>query len=258
MSKNKITNKSKLNIIIYFTLRVLVIISLIAQGIHGNWNNVFLCVVTLILFTFPDLISRRLNLKLPNTLEVVVYIFIFSAAILGEIQNFYGVFPHWDTMLHTLNGFLCAAVGFSLADILNNRDNDIEMTPAFVSLVAFCFSMTIGVFWEFAEYSIDRYLGMDMQKDQIVSKINSVELNKLDENEPVGIDNINKTIIYSGNRETTIDGYLDIGLNDTIEDLFVNFIGALVFCLIGYAYIENKKGHSLAEMFIPKVIRKNN
>lgn len=259
MKKKNITDKSKTNIIIYLLLRTLVIISLIAQGFHGNWNNVFLCVLTLILFTLPDLLSKKLSLKLPNTLEAIVYIFIFSAEILGEIQNFYGVFPHWDTMLHTLNGFLCAAVGFSLVDLLNNNIDAIDITPAFVSLVAFCFSMTIGVFWEFVEFSIDKYLDKDMQKDQIVDKINSVKINEETSNEIVSIKNIQKAIVYTDDSSIVInDGYLDIGLYDTMKDLFVNFIGAIIFCLIGYVYIKNRDEHSFAEMFIPKVIKKIN
>src|SRR5699024_4464462 len=107
----------------------------------------------------------------------------------------------------------------------------IKMTPLFVALVAFCFSMTIGVLWEFFEFAADRYFNTDMQKDRIVEKIQSVELNKENKNDPIIIDDINKTIIYSdNNKKTTIEGgYLDIGIIDTMKDLVVNFIGALVF-----------------------------
>ena len=153
------------------------IISLIAQGLRGNWNNVFLCIITLILFTVPTFISEKFNITLPTTLEIIVYLFIFSSEILGEIQNFYGIFTHWDTMLHTLNGFLCASIGFSLIDILNNIDElHFSMTPSFVALVAFCFSMTIGVMWEFGEYATDHYLSKDMQKDRIINKISTVKI----------------------------------------------------------------------------------
>lgn len=264
--KNKIEKKSKkkeakkkrtINLTVYLTLRGLVIISLIAQAFHGNWNNVFLCVLTLIFFTLPTFLSKKLNITLPTTLEVVVYLFIFSSEILGEIQNFYGLFTHWDTMLHTLNGFICAAVGFSLIDILNNNENlHISMTPAFVALVAFCFSMTIGILWEFAEYTIDQYLEKDMQKDRIVTKISSVKINENGENEPVVIDDINETVIYSNNSNnaTIIEGgYLELGIQDTMKDLFVNFMGALIFSSIGYLYIKNREGYRLVEIFIPKL-----
>ena len=176
--KNKLKpDKKAMTLIVYFTLRLLVILSLVVQGFHGNWNNVFLCVFTLFLFTVPDFLQEKLNVKFPDTLEIIVYLFIFSSAILGEIQNFYAL-PYWDTILHTLNGFLCAAVGFSLVDILNNNEElHIHLTPIFVSIVAICFSMTIGVLWEFAEYTVDTYLNKDMQKDRIENKISSVKIN---------------------------------------------------------------------------------
>ncbi len=246
----------RINIIVYLVLRFLVILCMVEQSLKGNWHSVALCFLTLILFTLPTVASRTFKVKLPTTLEIIVYLFIFAAEILGEIQNFYGIFKHWDTMLHTLNGFLSAAVGFSLIDILNRTDKfHIKMTPAFVALVAFCFSMTIGVLWEFFEYSADRYFNTDMQKDRIVQKISSVELNKENKNDPVIIDNINKTVIYSDNNKvTTIEGgYLDIGIIDTMKDLIVNFIGALVFSILGFLYIKDRDEYKFIERFIPSL-----
>lgn len=255
--KTEFKDKSTFTITMYFILRFLVILCMVAQSLHGNWNNVFLCLLTLILFTVPTFISNKFHISLPGTLEIIVYLFIFSSEILGEIQNFYGIFSHWDTMLHTLNGFLCAAVGFSLIDILNNNDNfHIQMTPAFVALVAFCFSMTIGVLWEFFEFGADYYFNTDMQKDRIVEKISSVRLNPNGKNEPVVIEDISKSKIYSNNNQKVIvieDGYLELGLVDTMKDLFVNFIGALVFSIIGYLYIKNRDDYRFAEKFIPKL-----
>lgn len=270
MSKNITSSKKKtkqskqkksINITVYLILRFFVILCMVAQSIHRNWNNVFLCLLTLLLFTLPIIISKKLNITLPTTLEIIVYLFIFSSEILGEIQNFYGIFHHWDTMLHTLNGFLCAAIGFSLIDILNNTDDfHINMTPAFVALVAFSFSMTIGVLWEFFEYSVDNYFLTDMQKDRIVEKISSTKINPNGKNEAIVIDNITKIKIYSDNNQTVNiieGGYLDIGLIDTMKDLFVNFIGALVFSIIGYLYIINRDGYKFAEVFIPRLKKKN-
>lgn len=253
--------KKGLNITVYLVLRFFVILCMVAQSLHGNWNNVFLCILTLLLFTLPMIISKKFNITLPTTLEVIVYLFIFSSEILGEIQNFYGIFHHWDTMLHTLNGFLCAAIGFSLIDILNNTDDFyIKMTPAFVALVAFSFSMTIGVLWEFFEYSADKYFATDMQKDRMVEQISSTKINPNGENEAIVIDNISKVKIYSNDNQTVNiieGGYLDIGLIDTMKDLFVNFIGALVFSIIGYLYILNRDGYKFAEVFIPRLKKKN-
>lgn len=252
-------NKNKKStLIIYLLLRFLVILSMILQVFHRNWSNVFLCILTLILFTIPYFVDKKLHISLPNTLEIIILLFIFSAEILGEIQNFYGIFKHWDTILHTINGFLCAAIGFSLIDILNkNKKLPVNLSPVFVALVAFCFSMTIGVLWEFFEYSADTLFRTDMQKDTIVSSISTVTINPENKNSVIKLDNIDKTIIYNydtnGNLiETTINGgYLDIGLNDTMEDLLVNFIGAIMFSFIGLLYIKNRDEYKFAERFIP-------
>ena len=158
-------------------------------------------------------------------------------------------------MLHTLNGFLCAAIGFSLVDILNRDKNvDISLTPVFVALVSFCFSMTIGVLWEFGEFTMDRYFNLDMQKDRYITEISSVKINEKNNNETIKIHDIDKTIIYSNNEKeefTIKDGYLDIGIIDTMKDLYVNFIGAVVFSIIGFLYIQNRDGYGFAKRFIP-------
>ena len=131
---------------------------------------------------------------MPDGLEIAIYLFIFSAEILGEINNFYGIIPYWDTMLHTINGFLATAVGFSLVNLLNNNSTHINLSPFYLCLVAFCFSMTIGVLWEFFEYGMDKTFNMDMQKDRVVSQISSVNLNEEKKNEAVTIKNIEKTL----------------------------------------------------------------
>lgn len=236
---------------------------MVGQILRQNWDNVFLCVLTLFLFTIPYLIDRKLKITLPNTLEIIILLFIFSAEILGEIQNFYGIFKSWDTILHTLNGFLCAAIGFSLIDILNRTEKfHIHLSPIFVALVAFCFSMTVGILWEFFEYGTDTLVKTDMQKDRIVSSISSVSLHPEQKNVPIILEDIQETRIYSWNDngetiETIIpNGYLDIGIHDTMKDLLVNFIGAVAFSFIGLLYIKNRDDYRFAERFIPK-LRKN-
>ena len=258
MKKIEIGEYKKKDITIYIVLRILVIIILVIQLLRGNFENVFMCILTLILFLIPVFVDRKLNIKLPDVLEKIILLFIFSAEILGEVQNFYGIFKNWDTILHTMNGFLCAAIGFSMIDILNRSEKfHTKMKPIFVGLVAFCFSMTIGVLWEFFEYGMDNMFFTDMQKDRIVQSISSVELNPEKKNDPIVINNINKTVVYytqkDGTRqELTIDGgYLDIGIKDTMKDLIVNFIGAVCFSFIGYLYIRNREKYKFATNFIP-------
>lgn len=250
--KYKETNKK--SIAIYLALRALVILSMVSQIILGNISNVCMCALALVLFTLPTIISEKFKIGIPSLLEAIIYLFIYSTAILGEINNFYGIIPFWDTILHTLNGFLCAGIGFSLVDLLNQNSDKIKLSPLYVALVAFCFSMTIGVLWEFFEFTVDNVAKKDMQKDRIITQISSVMLNKHNENVPVRIQNITKTQIYSkdGTVTTIENGYLDIGLIDTMKDLFVNLIGAVIFSIIGFLYIQNREKYKFAEAFIPK------
>ena len=154
-------------------LMAVVVLSIIRQFFLGNYHNMFLGVLTLILFMIPKVIEKKLGVSIPAGLEAVILIFIFSAEILGEINAFYVKIPIWDTMLHTTNGFLMAAIGFAMIDIFNRSEKfSIKMSPYFVAFVAFCFSMTVGVLWEFFEFSMDWFFQKDMQKDWILPSIN--------------------------------------------------------------------------------------
>ena len=242
---------------VYLVLRVLVLLTLVSQFLNGNFENVFFCVLSLVLFVMPTILERQLKIDLPNVLEIVILLFIFSAWILGEVQTYYTIFPYWDTMLHTLNGFLCAAIGFSLVDLLNRHERiSLSMSPAFMAIVAFCFSMTVGVLWEFFECAMDQIFYGDMQKDTIVHAISSVMLDPTGGQRPQIIRGITDVIVVTeeGQIPLGLGGYLDIGLLDTMEDLLVNFIGAVTFSIVGYFYVKNRGKGWFAKNFIPKVL----
>ena len=242
---------------VYLVLRVLVLLTLVSQFLNGNFENVFFCVLSLVLFVMPTILERQLKIDLPSVLEIVILLFIFSAWILGEVQTYYTIFPYWDTMLHTLNGFLCAAIGFSLVDLLNRHERiSLSMSPAFMAIVAFCFSMTVGVLWEFFECAMDQIFYGDMQKDTIVHAISSVMLDPTGGQRPQIIRGITDVIVVTeeGQIPLGLGGYLDIGLLDTMEDLLVNFIGAVTFSIMGYFYVKNRGKGWFAKNFIPKVL----
>ena len=241
---------------VYLVLRLIVLASLVSAILRQEYESAFVCVLVLFLFMLPFFIQKNFGICLPSTLEIIILLFIFAAEILGELQSYFIQYPYWDTMLHTTNGFLCAAVGFSLIDILN-RDAKIKFTlsPVYVALAAFCFSMTIGVLWEFFEFGMDRLFHMDMHKDTIVHTISSVMLDPTNSNIPITIDGI--TSVAVNGRDLGFTGYLDIGLYDTMEDLFVNFIGATVFSVIGYFYLKHRGEGKFAKAFIPTIEETN-
>ena len=246
----------KSSFIVYVVLRVLVILMMILQIFNRNYENVILCALTLILLVMPSFIQVRLKIELPTALEIIILFFIFAAEILGEIQSYYIRFPFWDTVLHTMNGFLAAAIGFALVDILNRTKKiSFQLSPAFMAVVAFCFSMTIGVIWEFFEFGMDRIFGLDMQKDTIVNSIHSVMLDPTNSNIPVEIKGITDVVVNG--HSLGLGGYLDIGLIDTMKDLLVNFVGAAVFSVIGYFYVKNRGKGRVARGLIPRLKTKD-
>ena len=237
--------------IVYFTLRILVIVMLVLQLLNRNYENVFFCGLTLLLLVMPSLVQVTFKVELPTTLEIFILVFIFAAEILGEISEFYLVFPFWDTVLHTINGFLAAAIGFSMVDLLNRSEKIVfNLSPLFTAIVAFCFSMTIGVIWEFFEFGMDQLLGYDMQKDTVIHALCSVTLDPEGRNVPYVISNITETVVNG--RDLGIGGYLDIGLIDTMQDLIVNFIGASVFSVIGFFFVKNRGKGRIVGRFIPR------
>ncbi len=244
-------SEHKSSFAVYLVLRALVILVMVLQVLNRNYENVFYCGLTLLLLTIPSLLQVELKIELPTTLEIIILVFIFAAEILGEIGSYYVKYPNWDTVLHTMNGFLAAAIGFSLVDILNREKRNIfTLSPLYMSIVAFCFSMTIGVMWEFFEFGIDTFFHMDMQKDTIIHNISTVMLDPAGGTQVYRIQGINEVIING--EPLGLGGYLDIGLIDTMEDLLVNFIGALIFSVIGYFYVKTRGKGSFADRFIPR------
>ncbi len=236
---------------VFVLLRLFVIAVGVFSALNGSYENLFYCVLTLFLFTMPSFVERKFNIDLPDTLEIIILLFIFAAEILGELGSYYTRVPYWDTMLHTVNGFLCAAIGFALCDILNRNDKmKFKLSPLFLAIIAFCFSMTIGVLWEFFEFFMDMFVGTDMQKDFVVKNITSTLLGE-DTHNPFVAENIKSTVVNGV--DLGIDGYLDIGLIDTMKDLLVNFVGAVVFSIIGFFYVKTRGRGKIARMFIPKL-----
>ena len=237
---------------VYMVLRLIVLATLVSSILRGEYESAFICLLVLALFMLLFFIQQNFGIELPSTLEIIILLFIFAAEILGELKCYFITFSHWDSMLHTTTGFLCAATGFALIDILNRNSRiKFQLSPIYVALTAFCFSMTVGVLWEFFEFGMDRLFLMDMQKDTVVQSITSVMLDPTNSNIPVTIDGI--TSVAVNGQDLGFDGYLDIGLYDTMEDLFVNFVGAVVFSTIGYFYIKHRGQGKLAKAFIPTI-----
>ena len=183
-------------------------------------------------------------------------VFIFCAEILGEINAFYERIPLWDTLLHTVNGFVAAAIGFSLVDLMNRSERiSFSLSPLFAVLVAFCVSMTIGVMWEFFEFFMDQVFQLDMQKDTVIQSFSTVVLDPSHGNTPIRLEDI-RDVAVNGT-SLGLGGYLDIGLIDTMQDLLVNFIGAVLFSFFGYFCMKGRDKRKLLRTLVPRRKEKN-
>ena len=245
--------KEQRGVFILFTLlRLMVIAALIRSLMLHHYEGAATCILVLVLFFLPSFLEDKLKLRIPALFEGIIYCFIFAAEILGELDHFYTQIPIWDTMLHTLNGFLFAAVGFSTVDLLNRTNKNFSLTPLYLTMVAFCFSMTIGVLWEFFECGADLFLGQDMQKDFIIGSFQSVTLDPTHSQQVIAVEDVTSTLIQTGSGDSFLveGGYLDIGILDTMKDLFVNFIGALVFCSFGFAYLKYGESKKIASTVV--------
>lgn len=222
-----------------------------------QWHRVFMSALTLALFFIPAFVERKFLVRLPSALEILAYAFIFCSCILGEIAGFYERFSFWDDLLHAFNGYMFAAFGFCLVGLAQRKTGQKECySPILVVLVAFCFSMTVGAFWELFEYSTDALLFTDMQKDALLKAVHTASLSEAGKG-TVHLRDITETVVRTASgEEIVIAGYLDVGLADTMLDLFVNAIGSIVFCVIGYVYLRGVGGN-LASQFIPKVLQRN-
>lgn len=229
--------------ILFSILRTLIIISFVRAIFNGNYDSAFISLLSLVLFMIPTLMENGFKIRFSPIMEASIYLFIYAAEILGEINHFYVAIPGWDTVLHTINGFLAAAVGFSLMELLNKGSRNIYLSPFYLAFMAFCFSMTVGVLWEFFEFGADNFLGKDMQKDFIISSIGSVTLDPNNTQTVIHVRDITETVIHTASGDTVVipGGYLDIGIIDTMKDLFVNFIGAVVYSTIGYVSLKHKR-----------------
>lgn len=232
--------ENKGTFILYTILRLMVLAALIRSILIHNYEGAAVCLLTLVLFILPSFLEGSLQVEIPGLFQGIIYCFIFAAMILGELHNYYTKIPIWDTALHTLNGFLFAAVGFVTIDLLNRNSKNVHLSPLYLTMVAFCFSMTIGVLWEFIECAGDLFFGQDMQKDFIVQVFQSCKLDPTNNQQAIKVADIIKTQIFtaSGQVFEVEGGYLDIGILDTMKDLLVNLIGAVVFCIFGFTYLH--------------------
>ena len=198
--------------VIYSFVRIIIPRPLMQNGSEfaherGDYVLMFIqCLLGLVVFSLPSIVSRKWKFSIPNFIYVMYYIFLYCAIFLGEVLQFYYLVPHWDTILHFFSGAMLGALGFILVSWLNDSEKiRVSLSPAFVTLFAFCFALSCGAIWEIYEYVFDGLLGLNMQKF------------------------------------VTAEGVTLIGheaLRDTMKDIIVDALAALLISVMGYARMK--------------------
>lgn len=150
-------------------MRLSILIAIIIAAYEGFWLNVFIATSILVLTFLPALLERNYKIVIPLEIEVFLIFFIYASLFLGEIHGYYTKLWWWDIFLHTFSAFLLGGIGFLMVYILNTDEHvRLRMSPAFLSLFAFTFALSMGALWEIFEFFMDQVFGMNMQKSGLV------------------------------------------------------------------------------------------
>lgn len=202
-----------------FFLQAILLVEVILAVYNLQWLTAAITTLIIAITLFPLFMGKFFRVFIPPEFVLLAVVFIFASLFLGEVRGYYTRFWWWDIVLHTGSGFLLGILGFLLVHILNETEKiDIHMNPGFVALFAFVFAVAIGALWEIFEFTMDGVFGMDMQKEML--------------GDPSG-------------------------LTDTMWDLIVDSLGALVIAMLGYGYIKKAKNKSFLERWIRAFIERN-
>lgn len=227
--------KNLLKIILLISYQIFCIFSVVFLFIKGDITHALLCIVFFLISIALILWEKFVPIKITNFLAVC-FTALCVGGILGTSYDFYTIIPFFDDILHTLSGVIFGCLGYIIADIFIKDESSKKMFTGKL-IFAFCFSLAIGYLWEIFEFSCYNLFGIDMEEDTLVNWFNSYYISGTHEYS-AEIHNITQTVIYynDGLVETIKDGYLDLGLIDTLTDMIVCLIGTI--CFIIYKIIE--------------------
>ncbi len=202
-----------------FVLQAILVVEVVVAAWNQQWLAAVVTFGIIILTLFPFLLGKFFRVFIPPEFVLLAIAFIFASLFLGEIRGYYTRFWWWDIALHSGSGFLLGIIGFLLVHVLNEtEDIDVHMKPGFVAFFAFLFAVGIGALWEIFEFSMDSFFSMNMQKEML--------------GDPSG-------------------------LTDTMWDLIVDTLGALLITVLGYGYVKTSRNESFLERLIQKFIKSN-
>ncbi|MCM1052803.1 MAG: DUF2238 domain-containing protein [Ruminococcus sp.] len=236
--------KIKSSFLLLSLLVIIILVSIVNAFAISNYYHLFLCFYSLLLLIIPSLVIKKLRINVSDFLLILYYASVFSSNILGEVYHFYVNTSYFDVFVHFLTGFFMASLFFTLI----KNFTPLKKNHLLISAISVSLSLTFSVGWELFEYSCDKLLLTDMQQDTLISNISSLNLDKSESYKPVKVEDIHKIILYNANNDILKiieGGYLDIGLNDTMSDLLIAFIGAFISSVFSYLYFKFSNHNNL-------------
>jgi uncharacterized membrane protein YjdF len=204
---------------ISIVLKAILFLGVLGALWERQWATAVITLGIIAITMIPLVLKHRFQVHIPPEFEVLAVAFVFASMFLGEVRDYYNHYWWWDIALHTASGFLLGIVGFLLVHILNETEEvGVHMKPGFVAFFAFLFALGMGALWEVFEFTMDQLLGKNMQKPML--------------GDPSG-------------------------LTDTMIDLTVDALGALVISLLGYGYLKRRRRDSFLERWIETFVRNN-
>ena len=178
-----------------------------------------------VLYVFlPSLAQKLLKFRLQGVLYLLVMAYTVCP-LLGYSYNLYYLTAWWDDVLHAFAGVLFAILGAYLPTLFCKNG---EVSFVLKAFCAFSFSVAVAGLWELVEFSADTFFSTDMQKDTaLVSMPPSYLLSEL-LGLPVGalgeVDSLQLTV-----NGQALGYYIDLGLIDSMQDIFIETLGAAVY-----------------------------
>ena len=203
---------------LFIILKVVVILNLLSCLINREWTATFVCLLTYLFLVVSDFIQKKL--KYGNVFKLLIYLFLILSLVGGEVYYLYVMIGYFDVIMHIFSSFIIS--GLVLYLIKYYKCN---ICNKLIVLFIFSAAMMTAVMWELTEFSIDRIFNVDMQKDTIINEVNSVMLTS--DGKDVGHVKIDRMRL--GN--SVFDGYLDIGLYDTMYDIVCAGIGSIILII---------------------------
>lgn len=154
----------KINVSLKWIIRILILTTIFFCMIKKEYQKVLILSMTLVLTYYEWLVKKKLKIELIPILEIAINLFIFGAQYLGTIMNWYGRFHWWDTMLHMISGIIFTYIGLTILEEINKRTSNVLIHISIKYMFGICFTLAVGVFWEFFEFIVDRYLNGNMQR----------------------------------------------------------------------------------------------